>query len=194
MHSRPSDDLYVRWTQVGVFSSHMRYHGGTPREPWTFPAVSGIVRQWLRFRYALLPYILDQAQECCRSGLPMLRSLVIDWPGDPAAWSITDEYLFGDAFLVCPVLSETQERDVYLPEGEWVDFWGGRSLKGPLHLHQVPAPLSRIPLYVRRGRRVEFADPVQHTGQLPQARRFSIWFDEEYPGYPASDLKDLFDL
>ncbi len=86
--TRPTDDLYVRWTQVGVFSSHMRYHGGTPREPWEYPAVAGIVREWLRFRYALLPYILEQAHACYRGRLPMLRSLVFHWPEDPAVWGL----------------------------------------------------------------------------------------------------------
>jgi alpha-D-xyloside xylohydrolase len=99
----PADDLYARWAQVGALSSHMRFHGTTPREPWEFPTVSAIVRQWLRFRYALLPYLYREARACCGSGLPMFRSLVIEWPDDPAVWSISDEYMLGSALLVCPV-------------------------------------------------------------------------------------------
>lgn len=190
MHSRPADELYVRWTQVGVFSSHMRYHGGTPREPWEYPVVSDIIREWLRFRYALLPYILDQARQCCLNGLPMLRSLIIDWPDDPTVWSIADEYLFGDCFLVCPVLNTAGIRRVYLPEGKWVDFWSGEVLSGPLHLHEITSPLSRLPLFVRFGSKINFSEPVEHTGLLAQAKVIAISFDEQYLGFDASPLKE----
>ena len=189
-HSRPTDDLYVRWTQVGVFSSHIRFHGGTPREPWEFPAVADLVRQWLRFRYALLPYILEQAGASIRSGLPMLRSLVIDWPFDPAAWSIADQYLFGESILVCPVLNSSGVRSVYLPEGEWVDFWSGEALSGPLHLKDLTSPLSRLPIYIRYGSAISFAEPVQHTGLLSKAQRILIEFDSRYSGFEACPLSE----
>jgi alpha-D-xyloside xylohydrolase len=194
MHTPPTADLYLRWTQVGVFSSHIRYHGGTPREPWALPAASEIVRQWLRLRYMLLPYILSEAGKCCRTGLPMLRSMVIGWPEDPTVWSIADQYLFGDDFLVCPVLSPDPVRPVYLPEGEWVDFWSGEKMVGPLRLEAVRSPLSRLPLYVRAGSAVEFAEPVEHTGQLPAARRFSVRFDGEYPGFNGSEVARYIEL
>ena len=194
MHTRPSDEVYVRWTQVGVFTSHMRYHGGTPREPWEYPAVSAIVRQWLRFRYALLPYLLAQSQASIASGLPVFRSLVLDWPDDPAVWSIPDEYLFGDDFLVCPVLNAEGVRDVYLPEGKWVDFWSGEILEGPLHLRGVASPLARLPLYLRYGSRVTFAEPVDNTRLLSQAQTVGIAFDSAYRGFDASPLKAWLDF
>ena len=192
--TRPSDDVYVRWTQVGVFSSHLRYHGGTPREPWEYPAVAGIVREWLRFRYALLPYILEQAQACCRNGLPMFRSLVFDWPEDPAVWSLADEYLFGDSFLVCPVLDASGVRSVYLPDGQWVDFWSGQTLTGPVQLHSIQSPLARLPLYVRFGSQIPFARPAPNTRYLSEARRVTIRFDETYGGFEASPLKEWINL
>jgi alpha-D-xyloside xylohydrolase len=194
VETRPTNDLYVRWTQVGVFSSHLRFHGGSPREPWEYPAVAGIVREWLRLRYALLPYILEQAQACCRGGLPVFRSLVFDWPADPAVWSLADEYLFGDAFLVCPVLDASGVRSVYLPEGRWVDFWSGQTLTGPLHLQGVKSPLARLPLYVRYDSEITFAEPVENTRLLPEARRVTIRFDEIYRGFESSLLKEWINL
>jgi alpha-D-xyloside xylohydrolase len=172
----------------------MRFHGASPREPWHFPGVSSIVRQWLRFRYALLPYILAEAEKCCRGGAPMLRSLVLEWTDDPAAWSISDQYMFGDAFLVCPLLAEGGIRNVYLPQGRWVDFWTGELLDGPRHLRSVRSPLSRMPLYLRHSAVVEFAEPVQHTGELERARRFSIAFGDDYPGFEGSELAGLIDI
>lgn len=194
MGTPPGDELFVRWTQHGVFSSHMRFHGTNPREPWHFPAVSSIVRQWLRFRYALLPYILSEAEKCCRGGHPMLRALVLDWTDDPAAWSISDQYMFGDAFLVCPLLAEGGTRNVYLPEGRWVDFWTGEVLEGPRYLKSVRSPLSRMPLYLRHSAAVEFAEPVQHTGELEKARRFRISFGDDYPGFEGSELAGLIEI
>jgi alpha-D-xyloside xylohydrolase len=194
METKPSPELYIRWTQVGTFTSHMRYHGSTPREPWEYPSVADLARQWLRLRYALLPYLLTQAEQCCRSGYPMFRSLVIEWPEDSTVWEISDEYMLGDAFLVCPVLNSSAERDVYLPTAKWVDFWNGGTITGPQRLKQVKSPLSRLPLYVRYGSRVEFAEPVQYTDLLPNARRFSILFDESYTGFDKSELKSMVNL
>jgi alpha-D-xyloside xylohydrolase len=188
MVTRPSDAVYVRWTQVGVLSSHIRYHGGTSREPWEYPAVSGVVRQWLRLRYALLPYILEQSHQCCKNGLPIFRSLLFNWPHDPAAWSLDDEYIFGDSFLVCPVLNDAGVRDVYLPEGRWIVFWSGEPFFGPAHLKQVASPLARLPLFVRHGSEIAFAEPVEHTGQLQGAQPVAILFDENYQGLEASAL------
>jgi alpha-D-xyloside xylohydrolase len=194
MTTKPSPELYIRWTQVGTFTSHMRYHGSTPREPWEYPPVSDIARQWLRFRYALLPYLLTQAEQCCRSGYPMFRSLVIEWPDDATVWGISDQYMLGESFLVCPVLDASGTRDVYLPEAKWVDFWSGRVVTGPERLKEVKSPLSRLPLYVRYGARIEFAQPVQYTDLLVKAQRFSIVFDDSYPGFDKSELKSLINL
>jgi alpha-D-xyloside xylohydrolase len=191
---RPTNELYLRWTQVGTFSSHMRYHGTTPREPWEFPTVCDIVREWLRFRYALLPYIISRSAKCCESGLPFVQALVIEWADDPVAWTISDEYLFGEAFLICPVLNSTGMRDVYLPEGTWVDFWTGEVLAGPRWIRKIRSPLSRIPLYARFNATIQFAEPVQCTDQLPQAKRVSMAFDETYRGFAGCELAEFISI
>jgi alpha-D-xyloside xylohydrolase len=191
---KPPETLYLRWTQFGVFSSHMRYHGTAPREPYEYPKVSGLVREWLRFRYALLPYIVREARKCCTSGLPMLRSMVIDWTNDPAVWSISDQYLFGSDILVCPVANDAGVRSVYLPRGKWVDFWTGKKREGPLSMERVRSPLSRIPLYVRQGATIPFSEPVQHTGELRRAKKFAITFDARYKGFGHSRLSEYLNI
>jgi alpha-glucosidase (family GH31 glycosyl hydrolase) len=102
--------------------------------------------------------------------------------------------MLGDSFLVCPVLYSSGARDVYLPGAKWVDFWDGGILTGPQQLKQVKSPLARLPLYVRYGARVEFAEPVQYTDLLAKARRFSIVFDDGYQGFDKSELKSVVDL
>ncbi|RPI33875.1 MAG: alpha-xylosidase, partial [Chloroflexota bacterium] len=103
-------------------------------------------------------------------------------------------YLFGDSFLVCPVISPTGVRNVYLPQGEWIDFWSGSHLSGPLLLRDVWSPLARLPLYVRKGREITFAEPVEHTGQYHQAKRAAIRFDVGYAGFEASPLSQWLNL
>jgi alpha-D-xyloside xylohydrolase len=194
LNDKPAEDLYVRWAQVGTLTSHMRFHGTTPREPWEYPSVCDIVREWLRLRYALIPYLFAEAQACCQTGMPMFRSLVIEWFADPAVWSISDQYMLGSAFLVCPILNSAGVRDVYLPEGEWVDFWSGQILTGPMHLKSVKSPSSRLPLYVRFKAAIEFAEPVQCTDQFAGSRKFSIVFNEHYEGFDKSQLKALINI
>ena len=130
MNSPVTDDLYVRWTQFGVFSSHIRYHGTSKREPWSYPAIAPIVKKWWNLRYALIPYIIEQSEKATRTGYPVLRALIFHHPEDKLCWHIDDEYYFGDDFLVAPVMNGDNRRDVYLPEGRWVNFFTGERLEG----------------------------------------------------------------
>ena len=189
MESPPSDELYVRWTQLGVFTSHMRYHGTNDREPWHFPEVAPIVRQWWHLRYALMPYIIDQGQKCAKTGRPMLRSLVFEWHDDPVVWGINDEYLFGDSFLVAPILHEGGVRDVYLPQGNWLDFWTGKFHQGPLWLRGEESSLKRIPIFVRYDSKVMFAEPIQHMDQYDDTFKFAIVFDRRFRGIGTTSLR-----
>ena len=119
----PSPELYVRWAQLGLFSSHARTHGLGPREPWAFGAeAEAIVRRYAQLRYELMPYLWSEALECGDTSLPMLRHLVLAYPDDPTVRAIEDEYLLGGSLLVAPILDEREARDVYLPPGEWVEW------------------------------------------------------------------------
>lgn len=192
MNSWPADDLYVRWTQVGTFTSHMRYHGTSPREPYEYPAVADTVREWWKLRYALIPYLVAQGRKATETGLPVFRALIFHHEDDPTCWQIDDQYYLGDAFLVAPILNPDGARNVYLPEGEWVDFWSGEALRGPTWLRGVEVPLARMPLYVRRGARVPvYPEPVQCTDQMDLSRATVLAFDESYSGLAGSVLGGL---
>ena len=141
MNSPIDENVYVRWTQFGVFSSHMRYHGTCKREPWHYPRIAPIVKRWWKLRYKLLPYIIEQGEQSCLTGYPMVRALLMHHPHNRQVWHIDDEYYFGNDFLVCPVMNachtSTDEskngvgtRDIYLPEGQWIDFFTGRQWQG----------------------------------------------------------------
>jgi alpha-D-xyloside xylohydrolase len=183
MNTWPSDELYVRWTQFGVFSSHFRYHGTSPREPYEYPNVSDIVRSWWKLRYALIPYIVEQAEIASETGMPLLRALVMEDEKDPTCWHIDDQYMFGDAFMVAPVMNDRGCRDVYLPAGEWVDFWTGECLAGRRWLRDVQSPLSRMPVYVRHGAKVPiYPEKVACTDEMKPEHINKITIQEGFRG------------
>jgi alpha-D-xyloside xylohydrolase len=192
MNSWPSDTLYVRWTQAGVFTSHIRYHGTSPREPYEYPAVADAVRKWWKLRYALIPYLLEQDKVVVETGLPVLRALVFHHGDDPTCWQIDDQYYFGDSFLVAPVMNESGVRDIYLPEGEWIDFWSGEQLAGERWLKQEAIPMERMPLYVKAGARIPvYPHAVQSTNDMDLSKGATLFFDEDYDGLAGSVLGTL---
>lgn len=151
MNSPIDPTLYVRWTQFGVFSSHMRYHGTHRREPWYYPTVSDIVRRWWKLRYRLMPYIIEESREATLTGYPVIQALLMHHADDPTVWHIDDEYYFGRKLLVAPVMNAEGRRDIYLPDGEWINIFTHERLTGPRWLKDVQVPLEQMPVFVRPG-------------------------------------------
>ena len=161
---RPDAELYVRWAQFGLFCSHSRMHGDSPREPWLFGEEAlAVVKKFAGLRYRLFPYIRSAALEAGHTGMPVLRALPLAFPDDPngAAWD--HEYMFGPSLLVAPVIRRIADLDrrggrrtgtpvfpVYLPPGIWIDRQMGMTHRGPAVV-EVDAPLSVLPLFVRAG-------------------------------------------
>ena len=160
---RPSDDLFLRWAQFGALSPLLRFHGTTSREPWRFPAVEPGVVEALRLRYRLLPYIYSAALRSGETGEPIMRALMVDSPEDPAAWRAEHVYRLGTDLLVAPVITESATRSVYLPAGQWVDWWDGSVSDGGRFVTVSPEPLE-IPLYARLGALLPTAE---YAEQIP---------------------------
>jgi alpha-D-xyloside xylohydrolase len=195
MNSWPSNELYMRWTQLGVFSSHMRYHGTSPREPYEYPAIADLVRQWWNLRYALIPYLVEQGHQIVHTGLPMLQALIFHHEEDPMCWHIDDQYYFGNAFLVAPVMNDEGARDVYLPAGTWIDFWTGELLEGCRWLKNIKMSLEHMPVYARFGAQVPvYPDSVQCTDEMDLTKAVKIVFDDQYQGLGSSILGKVVSL
>ena len=183
MNSPIDEDVYVRWTQFGVFSSHMRYHGTCKREPWHYPNIAPIVKKWWKLRYQLLPYIVEQGAQCTKTGYPMVRALVFHHPHDRQCWHIDDEYYFGSEFLVCPVMNSDNRRDIYLPEGLWVNFFTGERLDGGHWYYGVEVPLDQMPVFVRPGTLINiYPDEVDCTDQMDLSKTITIEITKDYKG------------
>ena len=184
MNSPLDETVYVRWTQFGVFTSHIRYHGTCKREPWHYPSIAPIIKKWWRLRYRLLPYIYEQSQRACRNGMPMLQALLLRHPNDRQCWHIDDEYYFGDDFLVCPVMNSDGCRDLYLPEGEWVDFFTGRRYHGGHWLTDIYYPLELMPVFVRPGTRIPiYPDDVDSTDEMDLSKTVYLDITPDFKGY-----------
>lgn len=183
MNSVVDDDVYIRWTQFGVFSSHIRYHGTNKREPWHYPNIAPLVKKWWKLRYALIPYILQESRKATESGSTLVQALVFHHPEDKTCWHIDDEYYFGDSFLVAPVMNSDNRRDVYLPEGIWVNFFTGERIEGGRWLKDIEVPLEEMPVYVREGSVIPvYPDAVDCTDDMDMGKVRDIVIDKTFEG------------
>lgn len=202
MNSPLDPEVYVRWTQFGVFTSHIRYHGSFKREPWHYPTIAPIVKRWWKLRYRLLPYIVMQSERACRSGLPLLQALLLRHPHDRQCWHIDDEYYFGDDVLVCPVMKAGGKRDIYLSlplspsegggnraetngEGDesencWVNIFTGERYEGGRWYYDVETPLDEMPVFMRPDARIAvYPEDVDSTDEM-DTHRYELWGVKEF--------------
>ena len=161
------EDLYCRWLPFGFLTSHTRAHGAPPTEPWLYDSkrVQDVFRKSAEMKYRLMPYVYAQAKECTEKGLPMLRALFVEFPDDPGAWKVDDEYLFGSQILVAPLLeSGITGRAVYLPEGKWIDYQTEKVYEGGWH--RIEAGSLPIIMLVRDGSVLPHLKLAQSTSEM----------------------------
>ena len=163
-------ELLTRWFQWGAFSPIFRMHGyQSETEPWKYGAeVEANMRKMLDLRYRLIPYIYSEAWKISNQGSTIMRPLVMDFPEDVQAVSQPHQYMFGQSFLVAPVTEPgIKEMQVYLPESPaWFDFWTGKQISGGQTVN-APAPLDKIPLFVKAGSIVPMGKFIQFTREKP---------------------------
>ena len=154
----PDARLLERWTEYAAFSPVMEVMSSKNIGPWDFDRngppggheALDVYRKYAVLNMSLFPYRYAAAQEAARTGMPMMRALALLYQDDARARAAKDEYLFGPDLLVAPVIDEGTERTVYLPAGEWVDYWTGASVAGG-KVVVADAPLDRIPVWARAG-------------------------------------------
>jgi alpha-D-xyloside xylohydrolase len=168
--SKPSADLYRRWLAFAVLTSHTRCHGAPPREPWEYgQEFEDDFRRIVELKYRLMPYVYTQARHCSEAGHPMLRTLFFEFPDDPTSWLIEDEYMFGSDLLVAPLFRSGSVRNVYLPPGDWVDYFSGQMFEGS-KWHHITASQVPIVLLVRAGAVLPLIDLAQSTEKMDWTR------------------------
>jgi alpha-glucosidase len=156
-------ELFVRWVQACCLNPRMVMNswkaGGINNVPWLHPEMTTHVADAIRLRYQLLPYMWSLFEKAARSHLPVLRPTFFEFPDDPACYEDSDDFMLGDALLVAPVVEQGAiKRRVYLPDGPqaWFDFYSGEKFAAGA-LHEIDAPLNRLPLFARHGACVPLA-------------------------------------
>lgn len=162
------ESLYRRWLPMGFLTSHTRAHGAPPTEPWLYanPEFTDYFRRCAELKYSLMPYIKAQAEECVANGWPMFRALLLEFPDDPGAWTVDDQYMFGSDILVAPMLVDGTERDVYLPgKGRWTDYQTGRVYKAGWNRIKTDSPIECV-IMVREGAKISTVKPALSTDRI----------------------------
>jgi len=168
-------DVFKRWLAFGLLSTHSRLHGSTSyRVPWLFGEESvEVCRKFAKLKNRLMPYMFGVAVEAHKTGLPAMRSMVMEFEGDLGAEDCDRQYMLGNSLLVAPVFSEDGTVDVYLPKGDWTDFWSGKKVKGEGWRREKHDFFS-LPLYIRQGSIL----PIGKTDKVPEydyAKDLTLW-------------------
>jgi alpha-glucosidase (family GH31 glycosyl hydrolase) len=158
----PEPGVYMRWFQFACFSPIWRPHGKTTRDPWSYGDAAVTNYKFLAWtRENILDYTYNAAVVAHETGVPIMRSMPLSFPGEQAVAPVRDEYMFGPDLLVAPVLTDDTSRTIVFPKGTWASLWDGKTVKGPAKLN-VSTPLDTIPVYLRPGAVV----PVQLNREL----------------------------
>lgn len=162
-------ELLCRWIEAACFSPLFRNHsakGTRQQEPWQFEQeVIDINRKYIELRYRFLPYIYDLFYQGEKTGLPVMRPLVLHYEDDPEVRNLNGEFMVGEQIIVAPVLEQgATKKMVYLPEGIWYDYWTGEKITGGKYFLR-DAPLDCCPIYIKAGSMIPMYEPMQYVGE-----------------------------
>nr|WP_314898099.1 TIM-barrel domain-containing protein [uncultured Flavobacterium sp.] len=164
-------ELYVRWMQFGVFNPLSRAHheGGNAVEPWVFGLeAENITRAAIQLKYKLIPYIYTYAREAHDTGMPLMRALLLEYPNDTETYQLNGQFLFGRELLVAPVVVKGAiTKEVYFPEGEWINYNDKKTVYKGGQWITVDAPLDVIPLFVKKGSIIPTMPVMQYIHEKP---------------------------
>lgn len=178
-------ELYIRWVQFGMLSPIALVFGMDHpgyKEPWNYG--EDALRNFKKYdslRYTLLPYLYSHAYNMYKNGMPLMRALVLNYQHDPNVYNITDQYMLGDALMVCPVTTKgAQTRTVYLPEGNWVHYWTGKTYAGGQY-YNIVSPLDSMPMFVKAGSIIPMQPAMNYVGE----KNVDVITLDIYPGPKA---------
>jgi len=188
-------ELLVRWYEWAIFFPLLRNHADVAspdQEPWAFgPRALELIRDLLRLRARLTPYLYSLMWISHINGEPIVRPLVYEFPNDDEVMNIDDEFMLGPFMLVAPMLNNGTSREVYLPGGEWVNLWNGEVLKGGYHM--VDAPLGKPPVFLKSGSLVPTQESEGVLGILavPGDGEFTVYDDDGESQSPTPSTLSL---
>lgn len=175
-------ELLARWMQLGAFTPLFRNHSNMftrDQEPWAFgERVEEICRKYISLRYMFLPYLYDLLWQGERNGLPVMRPLFLYDQDDEETYELNDQFMVGESLLVAPVLQQGQRcRTVYLPAGEWFDYWTREKYSGKQYILKQ-TPLEVCPIYIKAGSIIPNYQGQNYVGEKDQSELIL----DVYPG------------
>ncbi|WP_033960586.1 glycoside hydrolase family 31 protein [Psychroserpens jangbogonensis] len=195
---QPQGELFTRWIQLGVFHPFCRVHSSGDhgdQEPWAFDEdVTDIVRKFIELRYQLLPYLYTAFWHHIDQGRPILKSLVLYDQEDLQTHYRTDEFVFGESILVCPIIEQNARgRRMYIPRGNWYNYWTNERVKGGKELW-VDAEIDSMPIFIKEGAIIPKYPIQQYVDELEidevtldvyfkKGKEVSTLFDDAGDGY-----------
>ncbi|MFC5531410.1 glycoside hydrolase family 31 protein [Cohnella yongneupensis] len=176
-------ELLARWTQVGALMPYFRNHSemkAIRQEPWVFGSeVEDVARKYIQLRYRWLLYLYTLFAEASRTGVPVMRPLFMEFPEDASCYGVSDQYMLGSQVLVAPVVRpNVLKRLVYLPAGDWVNYWTDEKVAGGAHVI-VDAPLDTLPIFVRAGTVLPLATARMNTEQPVEALELHVYLSAD---------------
>ncbi len=181
---RGNGELLVRAYQISFLAPFCRNHkqiDAYDQEPWRFGKYyEDIIRKYLKLRYQLLPFLYTTLEEAHRTGAPLFRPLVLNFPEDPNTYNLDDEFMIGDDLLVAPIVKpDLSARLVYLPKGDWYDYWTSKKYPGGSMIRS-DAPLETVPLFVRAGAIIPLGPQMNYVAEKPfDPLTFNIYPDRK---------------
>lgn len=194
---QPQGELYARWIQLGVFHPFCRVHSSGDhgdQEPWSFDeSVTEVVRKFIELRYTLLPYLYTAFWKYIEEGIPLIKSLVLYDQEDHQTHYRTDEFIYGDKILVCPINEPNAKgRRMYIPRGKWYNFWTNEVVTGGRETW-VDADFDQMPIFIKEGAIIPRYPVQQYVGEkkieevkldvyYAEDKEESLFFDDSHDG------------
>jgi len=175
-------ELLTRWTQAGVLTPYFRNHsvlGSARQEPWSFgEKYEKIINKYITLRYEWLPQLYTLFHEAHKSGLPVMRALLMEYPEDSMTWNLSDQFMLGENVIVAPVMQPGAVcRAVYLPEGSWVNYWDNETYEGGRH-HLVQSELDTLPIFVKQGTAIALTEGKLTTAVPDQKLLLHLYYKD----------------
>ena len=167
----PSDENYARWIEFSAFTPIFRTHGtlGEKRQPWVYgPTAEKAAANAIRLRYQFIPYIYAYEHQDYQTGTGLVHPLIFDYPSDPNVKNDVQAWMFGDSLLVSPVVDQGQTtKDIYLPQGTWIDYFKGTVYSGNQTIHYAvnSKAWDDIPLFIKKGAIIPTEPVMDYVGQ-----------------------------
>lgn len=191
-------ELLTRWTQVGAFYPYFRNHSALDtvrQEPWAFgEKYEEIIKKYIKLRYKWLPQLYSLFAMANRNGLPIMRPLFFEFPEDKNTFNLSDQFMIGDNVLIAPILlPDTNHRSVYLPEGNWYDYWTDTVYQGGQHI-LVKAEIDTLPIFIKAGSIVIEGSEKQSTKVKDEFLNINIYpsVNSEYQSTLYEDDAETF--